>query len=154
MQAPIRLAVIAAAALLPALTGIGIVHAEPDEPPIGCSIPADMTGKSMVMYGTTPAMPTTPLGNSMTMVRFESADHLQYRVGGGQWQDTSYTASNPEPGVVIIEGVQLAEPGPVNYSVTLRCHTNDSGDYTFSAPGAPVPHPDSMAFWRFTNRPS
>ncbi|MFB8003168.1 hypothetical protein [Nocardia sp. NPDC056000] len=154
MKAFVRIAVVSASALIPLTAGMATVHSEPGDAPRTCAVPADMSGKFMIMYGSTPAMPGTPPGHSMTMVRFTSADQLQYRIASSTtWQDTSYTMRSPEPGVAIIDGMQPAEAGPISYSVTLRCRTDEAGDYSLSAPGAPTPDSDSVAFYRFTNGP-
>lgn len=141
-----RVVLVATAALTAVLPGIGDARA--DDPPRVCTVPADPAGHFLILYGSTPAVPAAPIGDSMTVVRFPAANTLQYMVvGSGDWHDVTYTYSSPEPGVAVLDSVQGRDS--FRYELTLRCRTNDTGDYTYTAPGAAIASSDNTAVYRF-----
>ncbi|MEU1208065.1 hypothetical protein [Nocardia sp. NPDC005825] len=148
MQAGVRVAtlsVIAAAWILPAT---GPLHADPG----ACTVPTDTTKHNLILYGGTPAAPAAPRGQSMTIVRFPSQSALQYMVAGtGAWHDGSYTYTSTEPGVAVLDATETAADGPVTYSVTLRCQTNESGSFSYTGPGSNTDNaaPGNPATYRF-----
>ncbi|MFF2551217.1 hypothetical protein ACFVUS_09450 [Nocardia sp. NPDC058058] len=151
MRAIPCVAAIAATALAAPLFGASTATADPADPPRVCTVPADITGKHLITYGSTAAVPAAPIGDSMTLLRFPAPGALQYMVvGSGIWRDGTYTATSPEQGVMVIDAVQPTEAEPITYSLTLKCRTNDTGDYTYSAPGVPAASTDNVAVYRFT----
>ncbi|MBL1076162.1 hypothetical protein JK358_17325 [Nocardia sp. 2] len=151
MRGPVRAALIAAAALMSTLPGAGASHATPENPPPVCTVPTDLAERRLILYGSTPGVPSAPNGDSLVLVRFPSADRLQYIVvGTGSWQDSDYTYSSPEPGTAVLTGRQTTAGNPVDYTLTLTCRTNDTGDYRYEASSAPAAGSEHTAVYRFT----
>lgn len=152
MKNPARLtaAAVAAAALLP---GTQLAQADPGDTPRVCTVPTEFAhGTYLILYGSTPAVPAAPIGDSMTLVRFPAPGALQYTVvGSSVWHDGTYTYNSPEQGVAIVDGIQPDAPEPLTFTLTLRCRTNDTGEYAYTAPGSPQATSDNVTAYRFTN---
>ncbi|MFE5283944.1 hypothetical protein ACFRAQ_03090 [Nocardia sp. NPDC056611] len=142
MQAGIRVAAFGVTALAWMLPATGPLHADPG----ACTVPADTTNQYLILYGGSRSVPAAANGESMAIVRFPSQGSLQYMVAGtGVWHDSTYTYTSPEPGVAVIDATESAAAGPVTYSVTLRCRTNESGSFSYTGPGADAPSTDNAA---------
>lgn len=142
MQAGVRVAAFGVTALAWILPATGPLHADPG----GCTVPADTSNQYLILYGGSRPVPAAANGESMAIVRFPSQGSLQYLVAGtGVWHDSTYTYTSPEPGVAVIDATEPAAAGPLTYSVTLRCRTNESGSYSYTGPGADAPSTDNAA---------
>ncbi|MEU8901349.1 hypothetical protein [Nocardia sp. NPDC048505] len=133
-------------------SGVGHADPEPALPPPSCSVPDEVVGKFLILRGTTPSVPLAPPDHSMVVVRFPTADMLQYMVvGTGVWHDGNYTYTVPEPGQAVIDSTQIDTPEPISYSLRLWCRDNVSGDYRYIIGDSPDPGPEHQATYRFQN---
>ncbi|MEV0247537.1 hypothetical protein AB0H76_13175 [Nocardia sp. NPDC050712] len=145
--------VVAGAALVGGtLLSSGVGSADPDQPLPQCTVPDQVVGKFLILRGTTPPTPLAPPGDSMVVVRFPTAESLQYMVvGTGVWHDGNYTYTVPEPGQAVIDSTQTDTPEPITYSLALRCRDHVSGDYRYTLGDSPDPGPEHQATYRFQN---
>ncbi|GAB2545997.1 hypothetical protein [Nocardia heshunensis] len=135
------------------LAGIPSAQADPGDTPRVCTVPTELAhGTVLILYGSTPAVPAAPIGDSMTLVRFPAPGALQYMVvGSGVWQDGTYTYSSPEQGVAVIDSTQTSAPQPIPFTMTLRCRTNDTGQYAYTTPDGAQATDDNVTVYRFTH---
>ncbi|WP_216903590.1 hypothetical protein [Nocardia alni] len=142
------LVILAAATTLTA-TAAGTAAARPADTPT-CSVPRELTGKDLILFGNEPTAPGASGADMLTFVHVTGPDSLRYLiVGAGPRREAHYTYTVSTPGTAIL-AVQTADPRPVPYTLTLRCRTETTGDYSYSVPGAPTrhPRPDLTAAYR------
>ncbi|MEV6280764.1 hypothetical protein [Nocardia sp. NPDC051832] len=143
----------AVAAVLAALPlAAGTVAADPEIAPPNCMVPEDPTGQMLIMWGNTAAVPAGIRGDNLTLVRFTAPGAYRYSVVGvSGWQEATYTRENPAPGVSVFHSTAHTAPEPTDYTITLNCRTNTTGNYQYTTPAMPEPiNSDAPTVYRFT----
>ncbi|MFE6861882.1 hypothetical protein [Nocardia sp. NPDC057668] len=147
-RASIFVSAMAVAAALPLIAGTA--SADPDIAPT-CQVPAESTEQMLVMWGNVPAVPAGIRGDNLTLVRFTGPGTFRYSVVGvSGWQEGTFTRESSAPGVAVFHGTEHTTSDPIEFTITLTCRTETTGNYSYTTPSMPEPlSSDAPAVYRF-----
>ncbi|WP_156959504.1 hypothetical protein [Nocardia sp. BMG51109] len=128
----------------------GAAHAEPETTPT-CMVPADPTGQMLVLWGNAAAVPAGVRGDNLTLVRFTGPAAYRYSVVGvSGWREATYAREDPAPGVAVFNSTEHTTPEPTDFTITLTCRTDTTGNYRYTTPAMPEPvDSDAPTVYRF-----
>ncbi|MFC9897255.1 hypothetical protein ACFVMC_26500 [Nocardia sp. NPDC127579] len=140
---------LSALALLTVLP-VGAAHAQPDVAP-ACTVPADPTGQMLILWGNVAAVPSGIRGDNLTLVHFTGPGTYRFSVAGvSGWSEATYTREDPAPGTALLRSVDRTAPEPIDFTITLTCRTDTTGDYQYTTPSMPEPmDSDAPTVYRF-----